>query len=131
MIFSPGSNSPRVRIASVWEASSGTASCVATIRNISSTRRFVLLESSAVTDIEPLAVGELSAFGSPTKSNTYFSATIAQADIRTALAGLCEPPQMVSDCPAQLTLAHLQKAFKEHPLSPIAAFGAALQIFFI
>jgi hypothetical protein len=55
----------------------------------------------------------------------------AQAAIRTALAGLCEPPQIISDCPAQLTLAHLQKAFKEHPLSPIAAFGAALQTFFI
>ncbi len=55
----------------------------------------------------------------------------AQTAIRTALAGLCEPPQIVSDCPAQLTLAHLQKAFKEHPLSPIAAFGATLQTFFI
>lgn len=55
----------------------------------------------------------------------------AQAAIRTALARLCEPPQIVSDCPAQLTLAHLQKAFKEHPLSPIAAFGATLQTFFV
>lgn len=55
----------------------------------------------------------------------------AQAAIRTALAGLCEPPRIVSDCPAQLTLAHLQKAFKEHPLCPIAAFAAALQSFFI
>ncbi len=54
----------------------------------------------------------------------------AQVAIRTALAGLCERPQMVSDCPAKLTLAHLQKAFNEHPLSPIAAFGAALQRFF-
>jgi hypothetical protein len=55
----------------------------------------------------------------------------AQAAIRTALAGLCKPPQIESDCPAQLTLAHLQQAFKEHPLSPIAAFGATLQTFFI
>jgi hypothetical protein len=55
----------------------------------------------------------------------------AQAAIRTALIGLCEPPQIVSDCPVQLTLAHLQKAFQEHPLSPIAAFGATLQSFFI
>jgi len=55
----------------------------------------------------------------------------AQAIIRTALAALCEPPQLVSDCPAQLTLAHLRKAFKEHPLSPIAAFGVTLQAFFI
>ncbi len=55
----------------------------------------------------------------------------AQAAIRTALSGMCEPPQIVSDCPAQLTLAHLAQAFKEHLLSPIAAFGAALQIFFM
>jgi hypothetical protein len=55
----------------------------------------------------------------------------AQAAIRTALNGLCEPPQIVSDCPAELTLAHLHKAFNEHPLSPIAAFGANLQSFFI
>jgi hypothetical protein len=55
----------------------------------------------------------------------------AQAAIRTALIGLCEPPQIVSDCPVQLTLAHLQKAFQEHPLSLIAAFGATLQSFFI
>jgi hypothetical protein len=55
----------------------------------------------------------------------------AQAAIRTALARLCEPPKMESDCPAKLTLAHLQKAFKEHLLSPIAAFGAALQSFFM
>ena len=54
-----------------------------------------------------------------------------QSTIRTALARLCEPPQIESDCPAQLTLAHLQNAFKSHPLSPIAAFNATLQIFFI
>jgi hypothetical protein len=55
----------------------------------------------------------------------------AQAAIRTALTGLCAPPQMASDHTAKLTLAHLAQAFKEHPLSPIAAFGAALQTFFI
>ncbi len=55
----------------------------------------------------------------------------AQVAVRTALAGLCEPPKMESGCPAKLTLAHLACAFKEHPLSPIAAFGAALQTFFI
>ena len=54
----------------------------------------------------------------------------AQVAIRTALAGLCEPPHIESDCTAQLTLAHLQKAFKDHSLSPIAAFGATLQRFF-
>lgn len=55
----------------------------------------------------------------------------AQVAIRTALASICEPPQIVSDCPAKLTLAHLREAFKEHPLSPVAAFGAVLQSFFI
>ena len=55
----------------------------------------------------------------------------AQAAIRTALAALCEPPKIDSDCPAKLTLAHLRKAFNEQPLSPIAAFGVALQTFFI
>ena len=51
--------------------------------------------------------------------------------IRTALVGLCEPPSIHSACPAQLTLAHLQQAFKEHSLSPIAAFTATLKRFFI
>jgi hypothetical protein len=55
----------------------------------------------------------------------------AQAAIRTALSSLCEPPQIAEACPAQLTLAHLHKAFGEHPLSPIAAFAATLQTFFI
>jgi hypothetical protein len=54
----------------------------------------------------------------------------AQPAIRTALIGLCKPPQMVSDCPAKLTLAHLAEAFKGHSHSPIAAFGLALQRFF-
>lgn len=55
----------------------------------------------------------------------------AQAAIRTALCRVCEPPQIAAACPAKLTLAHLQKAFQEHPLSPIAAFAATLQSFFI
>jgi hypothetical protein len=57
--------------------------------------------------------------------------TNAQAAIRTTLMGLCEPPRITSECPAQLTLAHLQKAFKEHPLSPIAAYQATLKTFFM
>lgn len=55
----------------------------------------------------------------------------AQVAIRTALLTVCEPPASVSDCPAKLTLEHLAKAFKEHALSPIAAFAATLQKFFI
>ena len=56
---------------------------------------------------------------------------LAQAAIRTALTQLCEPPQITSDHPALLTLEHLQRAFKEHQLCPIAAFGVTLQTFFI
>jgi hypothetical protein len=55
----------------------------------------------------------------------------AQVAIRTALLALCEPPQVDSDCPAKLTLEHLTKAFHGHKLSPIAAFAATLQTFFI
>lgn len=55
----------------------------------------------------------------------------AQSAIRTALAALCKPPQMDSRNTAQLTLAHLEKAFVGHSLSPIAAFQRTLQIFFI
>lgn len=55
----------------------------------------------------------------------------AQPAIRTALASLCGPPRIDSDCPARLTLAHLSQAFSDHPLSPIAAFGVALQSFFL
>jgi hypothetical protein len=55
----------------------------------------------------------------------------AQPAIRTALAGLCQPPLMQSGSPEQLTLAHLQIAFKDHRLSPIAAFNATLQRFFM
>ena len=55
----------------------------------------------------------------------------AQSTIRTALTGLCPPPKTASNNPAQLTVAHLQKAFQEHWLSPIAAFQAKLQSFFV
>jgi hypothetical protein len=55
----------------------------------------------------------------------------AQASIRNALLQLCQPPQIDSPSPTQLTLAHLQAAFKTHPLSPIAAFQATLKIFFM
>lgn len=55
----------------------------------------------------------------------------AQAAIRTTLSTLCEPPQIAAGCPSRLTLAHLQKAFAQHPLSPIAAFAATLQTFFM
>lgn len=57
--------------------------------------------------------------------------TNAQSAIRTTLAGLCLPPQIDSNSPTQLTLAHLQKAFEEHPLSPIAAFQATFNTFFM
>jgi hypothetical protein len=53
----------------------------------------------------------------------------AQSAIRTALTSLCKPPNINSDNAAQLTLAHLEKAFQKHSLSPIAAFQATLQIF--
>lgn len=55
----------------------------------------------------------------------------AQVAIRTALNALCEPPRIESNSPAQLTLAHLAKAFHRHALSPIAAFAATFQTFFI
>ena len=55
----------------------------------------------------------------------------AQTAIRTALARLCKPPQLVSDNPEELTLAHLRQAFRGHTLNPIAAFQATLQTFFI
>jgi len=44
---------------------------------------------------------------------------------------LRKPPEIASGQPAQLTLAHLQAAFKQHPLNPIAAFQVTLQIFFL
>lgn len=55
----------------------------------------------------------------------------AQSVIRTALNTLCKPPKNASKQPAELTLAHLEAAFKEHPLNPIAAFQVTLQTFFV
>lgn len=55
----------------------------------------------------------------------------AQTAIRTALRALCQPPEIASGQPAQLTLAHLQAAFSQHPLGPIAAFQVTLQTFFV
>ena len=51
--------------------------------------------------------------------------------IRTALSELCPPQSSDSDCPAKQTLLHLRQAFKEHPLSPIAAFAATFKRFLI
>ncbi len=55
----------------------------------------------------------------------------AQTAIRTALGSLCKPPQIASRQPAELTLAHLQAAFSQHPLDPIAAYQVTLQTFFV
>lgn len=55
----------------------------------------------------------------------------AQSAIRTALNTLCKPPQIASKQPAQLTLAHLEAAFKPHSLDPVAAFQVTLQTFFV
>ena len=55
----------------------------------------------------------------------------AQSAIRTALGTVCKPPEIVSKQPAGLTLAHLEAAFKQHPLDPIAAFQVTLQTFFV
>jgi hypothetical protein len=55
----------------------------------------------------------------------------AQSAIRTALRAWCRPPEIASGQPAELTLAHLEAAFKQHPLNPIAAFQVTLQIFFL
>jgi len=54
----------------------------------------------------------------------------AQSAIRTALARICRPPQIASQQPAELTLAHLETAFPDHPC-PIAAFQISLNTFFI
>lgn len=54
----------------------------------------------------------------------------AQSAIRTALGQLCEPPEVASEQPAELTLAHLEAAFAEEPC-PIAAFQVRLQTFFM
>jgi hypothetical protein len=53
----------------------------------------------------------------------------AQAAIRTALSSLCEPPNIKAECPAQHTVAHLHETFKEHPLSPVAAYAVTQQNF--
>lgn len=55
----------------------------------------------------------------------------AQSAIRTALTSFCEPPRSAAECPEQITLAHLQKAFQGHALCPVAAFGATLQTFVV
>ena len=55
----------------------------------------------------------------------------AQSAIRTALCGLCAPPKLAANSPAELTLAHLQKALQGHTLCPVAAFAATLQTFFV
>jgi len=55
----------------------------------------------------------------------------AQSAIRTKLNTLCKPPKITSKHPAELTLAHLEAAFKEHPLDPVAAFQVTLQTFFV
>ena len=57
--------------------------------------------------------------------------SLAQPAIRTALARICEPPHIESHSAAQLTLAHLQKAFEQQALSPITAFAVTFQKFFI
>lgn len=55
----------------------------------------------------------------------------AQYAIRTALYPLCRPPDIASDQPVELTLAHLETAFKHHCLGPIAAFQVTLQTFLV
>ena len=55
----------------------------------------------------------------------------AQCAIRTALGSLCKPPECASQQPAELTLAHLESAFEQHPLGPLAAFQVTLQTFLI
>jgi len=58
----------------------------------------------------------------------------AQSAIRTALAAFCPPPRQTtesnSQCAAQATVAHLQEAFKDSPLNPIAAYQVQTQSFF-
>lgn len=55
----------------------------------------------------------------------------AQSIIRTALYSMCPPPDITSSEPSELTLAHLEAAFKDHPLDPVSAFQATLQLSFI
>ena len=54
----------------------------------------------------------------------------AQSAIRTALRDLCEPPEVDSEQPVELTLAHLEAAFPDQPC-PVAAFQVRLQTFFM
>jgi len=54
----------------------------------------------------------------------------AQSSIRTALNQLCEPPEVDSEYPTELTLAHLETAFDNHPC-PIAAFQLRMKTFFM
>jgi len=59
----------------------------------------------------------------------------AQSAIRTTLAALCSPPKPQHShqyrCAATATLAHLQEAFKDSTLNPIAAYQVQSQSFFI
>ena len=55
----------------------------------------------------------------------------AQSTIRTALTRLCKPPKLKVQHPAELTLAHLEKALTQESLSPVAAYQATLQMFFV
>jgi len=55
----------------------------------------------------------------------------AQSAIRTALCPLCRPPDIASQRPAELTLAHLETTFERHSLNPIAAFQVTLQTSFV
>ncbi|MCA9179350.1 MAG: hypothetical protein KDB14_33060 [Planctomycetales bacterium] len=54
----------------------------------------------------------------------------AQSAIRTALAGLCEPPKLASQQAAEHTLAHLKAAFGDHFCPPVA-FQVRLQARFM
>jgi len=56
---------------------------------------------------------------------------LAQSAIRAALRPFCKPPDISTEQPAQLTLEHLETAFNQHPLLPIAAFQVTLQTSFV
>jgi hypothetical protein len=56
----------------------------------------------------------------------------AQCQIRTALSGLCPPPDLPAEPvqrPAAQVLAHLQAAFPD--ANPVAAFQHTLRTFFV
>ena len=55
----------------------------------------------------------------------------AQSAIRTALCQLSKPPDIASERPCELTLAHLETTFEHHSLDPVSAFQATLQISFV